>query len=304
MAGASDTTRKKYSSYHRRNDGSGELDVFEAARYYSGQNDGLSSHLWRTRRMSLDEHVKQPSMFLPRGLGKQVDSSSIGSRNKHEQRQPRSPGGRLASFLNSLFSQSNSKKKASNKYGGSASSSVLQPPPVKEYEDPDQRRRRRSSMSQFRSSSSTNGVRDFFPINHNNKNFSLTSTTKSSYRQPDHASVKPTASITDKTKKGSGTVGGKSSLSESKPSDKVETRVSSTRFCRNLNDNSKAADDGCSKESVLVDREGEDSDSSSDLFELHIGGGSYCSSDLPVYETTRIERIGMRATPISLNAPS
>ena len=62
---------------------------------------------------------------------------------KHKQ--PSSPGGRLASFLNSLFSQSASKKKKSNK---SSSQSMKD-----EDESPGGRRRRRSSISHFRSSS-------------------------------------------------------------------------------------------------------------------------------------------------------
>ncbi|PKI31140.1 hypothetical protein CRG98_048469 [Punica granatum] len=76
-SGKSDITPKAYSSFHQRKHDSGELDVFEAAWYYSGRKEsglGLNgpSHRWRTGRMSLDEHGRRFSLFLHQGqLGKQ-----------------------------------------------------------------------------------------------------------------------------------------------------------------------------------------------------------------------------------------
>lgn len=190
----------------------------------------------------------------------------------------------------------------------------------KDYEDPDQRRRRRSSISHFRSSSSTkefysksstNGVSNFYHSNYNNKNSKVTTPTKShkdfrsssAHREAD-ASSKPMASTGNK-KKSLGSVGGKSSLLQSKSLDEEEIRGSSSKFHGKFNNDDNNNDkDGCSKESTLVDQEGEESDSSSDLFELQIGAGGYYSSDLPVYETTHMERIRSENPPISLNVIS
>ncbi|OWM75877.1 hypothetical protein CDL15_Pgr009521 [Punica granatum] len=327
--GNSDITLKAYPSFHQRKHDSGELDVFEATRYYSGQNEsGLgphgASHPWRTRRMSLDEHVRRSSLFLHQGqLGKQIknNNNTNDHRHKHEPRQPRSPGGRLASFLNSLFNQSNSKKKKSNKSSSSGSGSVLQSS-GKEHEDPDQRRRRRSSISHFRSSSTSsvteshsksrtgNVISNDHTNYGNNVHPSVTTPTKS-YKDLrsflDHgqveASSKPIASTGDKTKIRSGSIGGKS-RSELKSLENEEKVICGMEFYRKFKDNknNNNNNNAGSKESMLVAEE-EESDSSSDLFELQIGGGGYCSSDLPVYDTTHIERIKTGA-PISINAPS
>lgn len=324
--GRSDIKSKRYSSSYCRKNDPGELEVFEAAQYYSGHNGTGSSslsgpsHPLQTRRMSLDEHVKQPSMFLSQGLGKHISNecNSVNNGHKHQQRQPRSPGGKITSFLNSLFNQSNSrkKKKKSNKYSSDGGSSMLQAS-GKEHEDPNQRRWRRTSISHFRSLSSatdsylkstTNSISSIYcrAGNNNNKNSSVTTPTKSHKElrsSSDHRQVevsnKPVASTDDKMKMGSGLASQKMRL-EYNFSD--NERGSGVEFYRKF---SKDKDDSSSKVCDSVDRAGDESDSSSDLFELQISGeGCSCLSDLPVYETTHIERLRLGAPPTSHSAPS
>lgn len=318
--GNSDVTPKSYSSvFYRRKNDSSELDPLGSARCYSAGNESgpsshsAPSHPWRARRMSLDEPVRQPSLFLFQGLGKEVDNNIDDRHKPDQQRQPRSPGGRLASFLNSLFKQSGTKnkkkkKKKLGKSGDNGSGSMLQSS-GKEYDnDPDRRRWRSSSASHFRSSSSTEvdsysksraySIGNFYCYGTRNNNYrsspvSVTTPTKSFMdlrSTSDHrqlgASNKPISSIKDDMKTSSGLVSGKA-ISELKLSDNEERGSIGElyrKYYSNINNNKK---NGSSKESMTVDQaDQEDSDSSSDLFELQIGGESYFSSDLPVYETT------------------
>lgn len=263
--------------------------------------------------MSLDEPVRQPSLFIFQGLGKEVDNDDINDRHKHDQqRQPRSPGGRLASFLSSLFSQSSSKKKKnkkSNKSDGNGGSSMLQSSSGKEHDDdPDRRRWRSSSASHFRSSSSAEvdscsksrayGIGNFYCYstrNNNNRSSTVSVTTPTkSFKElrstSDHrqvgASNKTISSIEDETKTGSGLVRAGRARSEMKFSD-IEEKGSVVELHRKFNSNiNNNNNNGSSGESMSVDQAEEESDSSSDLFELQIGGEGYFSGDLPVYETT------------------
>ncbi|KAE8690950.1 MADS-box protein CMB1 isoform 1 [Hibiscus syriacus] len=159
VAGYSDPDRMFNRSFHRRNDSS-ELDVFEAARYFSGYNDAGSGGYYncatyserimrderqqqqpcRGGRVSLDVHV--PMRHHPIVQPAHVVEKQIIKEKKHKQ--PSSPGGKLASFLNSLFNQTSSKKKKSK--------STTQPMKDEE-ESPGGRRKRRISISHFRSSS-------------------------------------------------------------------------------------------------------------------------------------------------------
>uniref|UniRef100_A0A6N2LTZ9 Protein BIG GRAIN 1-like E n=1 Tax=Salix viminalis TaxID=40686 RepID=A0A6N2LTZ9_SALVM len=150
---SSDTGRPYKKSLHRRND-SEELDVFEAARYFSGYNEAGAGcngamntqkvtredhkHSWRGGRMSLDVPMNH-LISSPHAVEKQIPKEK-------KYKQPSSPGGRLASFLNSLFNQTSSKKKKSKSTTQSMKDGD---------ESPGGRRKRRISISHFRSSSTT-----------------------------------------------------------------------------------------------------------------------------------------------------
>ncbi|XP_057777495.1 protein BIG GRAIN 1-like E [Salvia miltiorrhiza] len=122
------------NSSHRRND-SGEIVVFDAARYFSGVDDNSSSvfHGGAARnRMSLDMPAIN-AHNLP------TIQKQYLMREKKKYKQPSSPGGRLASFLNSLFNQANSKKKKKSKTSAAAAD-----------DDHHAHDKRRSSISLFR----------------------------------------------------------------------------------------------------------------------------------------------------------
>ncbi|OVA14580.1 hypothetical protein BVC80_1813g7 [Macleaya cordata] len=181
IIGVQDHDHKLYkkSNHHRRND-SDELDVFEAARYFSGAagtescgfNGAILSHhhhhhhhhhqkamniiderqAWGGRRISLD---------MPHVMRNQLHSNSQSHRiekqikeNKMKYKQPSSPGAKLASFLNSLFNQTTSKKKKSP-----SSKISTQNTSMKDDDDHQDeshgRRKRRSSISHFQSSIKT-----------------------------------------------------------------------------------------------------------------------------------------------------
>ncbi|XP_022956957.1 protein BIG GRAIN 1-like E [Cucurbita moschata] len=244
-------------SLHRRKD-SGELDVFEAARYFSGYNElhynaaaaaasydtSLFSQKifreddggWRGGRMSLDLPIRTNIVPLP-----QPEKQTTKDQKKHRQ-QPSSPGGRLANFLNSLFNQSASKKKKKPKN------------PIKS-EDLHENggRKRRSSLSTLIDSKSSS---------------IYSSSNISGFRTP------PAPNCT------------------------VQTPNKNYKEIRSLLDqkrtSSKNLGSGYHKQNQYDIRkmngvdEGAESDSSSDLFELRI-----CDSDcgLPVYESTNIQTI-------------
>ncbi|RAL38325.1 hypothetical protein DM860_002303 [Cuscuta australis] len=102
-------------SLRRRNDDTEELDVFEAAKYFSDSNEvststhknHLNGRAWGGGgRRSLDI-----TMQMRRSLqGKK--SWVVGDVELLDKKQPSSPGGKLASFLNSLFNQTRKKWKA------------------------------------------------------------------------------------------------------------------------------------------------------------------------------------------------
>ncbi|GLT27548.1 hypothetical protein SLA2020_025350 [Shorea laevis] len=256
-----DTMLRK--SFHRRND-SAELDVFEAARYFAGYNESVQP--WRGGRVSFG---------MPDIIPQQTHVEEKHSMKEKKYKQPSSPGGRLASFLNSLFNQASSRKKKSKS--------------IKEEEgSPGGRRRRRSSISHFRISSTTStGTK------------SLYSSSSSGFRTPppyahrptkcykdlrsysDHKQAKPTNFQNEKLKLNEGYKGKHKSVGiwlDQYPSDEGE------------NLEFKKLDD---------DDDDADTDSSSDLFELqNYDLGIYSSGGLPVYETTRMDDI-RRGAPIS-----
>ncbi|WJX57516.1 hypothetical protein P8452_43067 [Trifolium repens] len=276
-------------SFHRRND-SGELDVFEASRYFSGYNEVIGytngsttftqkmireERLGHKGRISLDMPMRS---LLPQQFHGGVDQKQL--KEKKHNKQPSSPGGRLASFLNSLFNQSTSKKKKSK----SSSQSMKD-----EDESPGGRRRRRSSISHFRSSSTADS-RTIYSLN-------------SGFRTPPYVQTPTKGCKEFKTLLSDQ----KNEFSFKKPSTTLQNE-----FCW---------DDKKKKDSTLMDNnykqlvdkkylaeedkgiikfnevdDGAESDSSSDLFELQNYELSHYSSGLPVYETTNMDNIKRGAT--------
>lgn len=97
-------------SKSRRRNSSGELDVFEAALYYSGEVQeanliGIQRAVAESRR-SVDTPGRETTELFQR-----LEKSDRQSKNKGE-RQP-CPGAKLASSIRSFFNQVISKKKAS-----------------------------------------------------------------------------------------------------------------------------------------------------------------------------------------------
>ncbi|KAK1268968.1 hypothetical protein QJS04_geneDACA005304 [Acorus gramineus] len=92
---------------HRRRD-SDELDVFEAARYFSGGLDIFITPSTSHKAKTLENPLRSP---LPTSKSQGVVDKQL---KENKSKQPASPGGRLARMLNSLFNQtaSSSKKKS------------------------------------------------------------------------------------------------------------------------------------------------------------------------------------------------
>lgn len=179
---SSSAAEKTYRSkmLHRSND-SGELDVFEAARYFSGGTEAVFGfHNGGAAAASISISAGYPHRQTSSGGGRRISFDGPPVRNslqahhhhhaqlveKHHQvvptmtskeqkkphKQPSSPGGRLASFLNSLFNQAASKKKKKSKSvkdGGSNGGADEDSPGG----GGGGRRKRRSSISHFRSAS-------------------------------------------------------------------------------------------------------------------------------------------------------
>ncbi|CAK7326233.1 unnamed protein product [Dovyalis caffra] len=318
---SSDTGKAYKKSLHRRND-SDELDVFEASRYFSGYNEAGAGykgatytqkvmredhkHSWRGGRMSLDVPMRNP---LPHLLHQQSHTVEKQILKEKKYKQPSSPGGRLASFLNSLFNQTSSKKKKSK----SATKSLKD-----DDESPGGRRKRRSSISHFRSSSTT-------------ETKSLYSSSSSGFRTPPPYAHTPTKgykefrSYSDHNQivslsKQNGTV--KSAAFQNEIlDDKKNTDLSwledKYKFNDGFSDQKVTKNRGnqyVEKERTWVDQytsgekefrkfneldDGAESDSSSDLFELQNYDLGIYSNGLPVYETTHMDSIKRGAVPIS-----
>ncbi|KAL1356052.1 hypothetical protein HN51_008031 [Arachis hypogaea] len=348
-------------TFHRRND-SGELDVFEAARYFSGYNESVIGHnknaysysssscyssgtaaagagAYRTHhtnraRISLDMPMRSllPQQFHGVVADHHLHQKPSSLKNKENKKviskQPSSPGGRLASFLNSLFSSqsASSKKKKPSWKSTASSSSSSKSTKDNNNEDHDEfpaggwRRRRRSSISHFGSSSSTDasdssksalsGFRTPPPCVHaqtptkcssNFKNFSL-----DGHDDSNKTAAASTAAITtlqnefslfldEKKKRDPKTTTTTLLLSEKQRNWISELAEKEKKWLQENNNNRESMNDD------EID-EGAESDSSSDLFELqNYDLGYYSSSGLPVYETTNMDSI-KRAAPIS-NGP-
>lgn len=327
--------------HHRRDDSGDELDVFEAARYYN-DNFSLSQKVikeerqgyLRGGRVSLDmptlkhhHHLLHqynnhpiPQPYPQKQQGKHQQQQQQIKDKKHKQ--PSSPGGKLAHFLNLLFNQTSSKKKKSSSKSLSTTLSMKD-----EDESPSGRRKRRSSISHFRStssatdaksiySSSSSGFRTPPPYNLNTpikcykdfKSFSdhkqvLANLSKYSINNDQNGvSSKPRIigrGNDERSEKGSNL-------------DRVDEKI---KFRNGFLEKEKPKDfnhahqEKKKREIIknLIKEEvddGGESDSSSDLFELQIDYGfGFCSSGLPVYETTHMDSIKRSSNTAITNGP-
>ncbi|CAG7893137.1 unnamed protein product [Brassica rapa] len=314
MKGVSSAEPDKISkkiSFHKRNDAhSGELDVFEAAMYFSGYNEFSScdhrhSHkhgynaareenrrrwgiLGGGRRISLDlpircseqvHHLHQDHLEKPEVKAIKERTSNV------RYKQPSSPGGKIVSFLNSLFHQAGSKKNKSK--------SKLTEREVEEeiHGGGWMRRRRRSSISHFLSSSGSNST----TTTTSSSSKSLLSSSSSGFRTPPPYSNTPTknykqflnfTSATNKVEV----------LEEKKINKELPWLDEKLNVMESLSEKKKVwgdHDDDADGDR-RIKREGEDddgmeSDSSSDLFELQ--NFELSRGGLPVYETTNVANI-------------
>ncbi|CAA0822505.1 Unknown protein [Striga hermonthica] len=289
----STTSLSSHHKIHRRNN-SGELDVFEAARYFS-----IAAHDHTVpSRMSLDMpmimRAGPPDFHHGTNNAKIKHPKSEGKNKAHKQ--PSSPGGRLASFLNSLFNQTTLKKK--------------KPKPAKEFDDENgpggARRKRRSSISHFRVITSSVTAAGDNPTNNNNsysyyRNDSIVNSKKSGFRTPPPYVDTPTKSyktvsmvLAEKNgperkgeDRGPWIFQEKSRVLEEKNPEALDLGFFDWKS-KEERENAKFGD---------VDDGGE-SDSSSDLFDLPSHELDYYSSGLPVYESTHMDRIKI-GVPIS-----
>ncbi|XP_061994780.1 protein BIG GRAIN 1-like E [Rosa rugosa] len=320
IAGLADPGEKVHKkSFHRRND-SGELDVFEAARYFSGYNEAPTMMMkedrssWRGGRISLDmpiRNVLDQQLHHHHHHHHAVDQKQ-NMKEKIKYKQPSSPGGRLASFLNSLFNQSGSKKKKSK---SSTTQSMKD-----EEESPGGRRRRRSSISHFRSSSTTTTTDAKSIYSSSSSGFrtpppygAQIATAKSYKDWRSYSDHKPQQQVVSNLSKHSVLSHAKSTLLDEKVSSNRELNWLDEKFKYNnrlsLSEKYKNSIDQDHNKGLLKrlsevvddDDDGAESDSSSDLFELqNYDLGGYYSSGLPVYETTNVDSIkNIRGTPIA-----
>ncbi|KAF5197051.1 Big grain 1-like e [Thalictrum thalictroides] len=301
----------------QRRDGSGELDVFEATRYFSGCNEaaGYNGNLFSQKELREERQAlggRRMSLDMPSSASLPSQSHRVEQTKEKKYKQPSSPGGKLASFLNSLFNQAASKKKKSK----SSSQSMKD-----EEEIPGGgRRKRRSSISLFQNISGNNDSRSLYA-----------SSTASGFRTPPAYIDTPTKAYKDPKSysdhkyvvslpKYIGKVNSVSSQDEAVDEKKnmdLSWLDDKFRFIdefsekdKNMFKTDRIYVDKFSSEKknlfkkAVVDHEvddGAESDSSSDLFELgNYNIGSY-SNDLPVYETTHMESI-KRGPPIT-NGP-
>ncbi|XP_022861557.1 protein BIG GRAIN 1-like E [Olea europaea var. sylvestris] len=286
IAELSDHPNQLYNKpFHWRND-SGELDVFEAARYFSGggtdevpasgATSAQKTSVPRTAQISLEMPITRSS------IPSQTYAMEKQNLKEKKNKQPSSPGGRLAHFLNSLFNQASLKKKKS-KIGAKTAKD--------EEESPGGRRKRRSSISHFRTASSTTDSKSFY------------SSSSSGFRTPPPHANTPTKSYKEirnfsdykqiiSVQKFNGNV--KNDYSSSWLDEKFKFRNGYSEI--NWADKYPSEENEFRKISDVDD--GADSDSSSDLFDLPNHELEFYSSDPPVYETTHIDSI-KRAAPIS-----
>ncbi|XP_076953443.1 protein BIG GRAIN 1-like E [Bidens hawaiensis] len=304
--------------FHHRN-GSDELDVFEAAGYFSGATENFSgtqrnnTSVNNTQKYSM-KPIRRMSLDMPNQLrGNSISPlqsmllDPMVTTKEKKFKQPSSPGGKLAHFLNSLFNQTSLKKSKSKK---------------KSTKDEDEspggwKRKRRSSISHFSNGNNTAAtVVTANVISDDKSSFSTsgfktppsyhvahTPTKIASYREPiSYSCLKPHPIEITKTP-----------LTENL--NKIETfgvkndfPVKTMSFRNGVVEKVKILDEKHEEHKNDIkefkkfsnDDDGADSDSSSDLFELaNCDLGYSCSSGLPVYETTRMDISIKRGAPIS-----
>lgn len=274
--------QKTYKNqFHHRKD-SGELDVFEAARYFSASNEiyafnngAVSAHqCWRGGRISLDmpmiNRISIPS--------ETTEKPKKDKKYKH----PISPGGKLARILNSLFSPNNSRKKKSNPNPNfnSTTQSVKD-----ESESPVWGKQRSSSISHFPSAKNIDYSKSVY-----------SSSSISGFRTPPVYAPTPTNANKDHKPQ---VVTVKSIASQNEVYDEKRNRSESIWLNEEFKFNNGFSEEIEFGKLNEVD-DGGDSDSSSDLFELKSHDLGYSSSGLPVYETTHLDKI-KRGTRVSDN---
>ncbi|KAL3654324.1 hypothetical protein CASFOL_004005 [Castilleja foliolosa] len=256
---------------YRKSD-SGELDVFEATRYFSNANEiypGPESGRFNSSqtfgpgkkpasRRSLDMPIIITNPINPTNIALDRKKSKD---NKKLHKQPSSPGGKLiANLINSIFNQTGSKKKKKSGQNQETDQS------------PGESRKRRSSISHLRIITNTNDSKS--------SDFYAKTPTKSSYK--DLFRKYPVSgpgngdNLPEKKKVASFSGLGNRNLGLLGRADPTATRWA---------DDDQERDDYFRK--FKNDKE-DDSDSSSDLFDLPINGDlGFYSNGLPVYGTTR-----------------
>ncbi|KAG6399005.1 hypothetical protein SASPL_140478 [Salvia splendens] len=261
---SSDPSKVRKNSFHWRSD-SGELDVFEAARYFSAANDHLNGvnfvrdpNRHHLPRRSLDVTIMRSNPIPPDYHHQITDQKQPIKDQSKKFKQPSSPGGRLASFLNSLFSQSSLKKK---KKSSKSSAKDL------EEESPGGRRKRRSSISHFRITSTAKNA--------------AAAEIGSGFRTPPPYVITPTKSHKELAR------------FADQHHQAVSVPMKGTSLKQSLE--KLRVSEKMNLKKLSEEEDGAESDSSSDLFDLPNHELDFFSSSLPVYETTHMEsiRIGM-----------
>ncbi|KAL7132662.1 hypothetical protein ABFS83_12G089900 [Erythranthe nasuta] len=272
----------------RNNNNSGEIDVFEAARYFSG---GADHNPINTVVPPPPQRVLacRISLEMPNNPYSNLSAAAMdggGDQKKQEKKkykQPSSPGGKLASFLNSFFNQTTSKKTTKklqktnmpvNKSGSSNN-------------DLEVERKRRSSISHFKITTTSDSSNKSTYAN------MMTTPTKSSLRSLSHHQIELGVSAPSRIINAGvdqkRTISDNNIISYRNNAGFGFSDRSSTIMNRNFSD-----DDG-------DDEDGAESDSSSDLFDLPNHDLDFCSAssgNLPVYGTTHMDRIRISA-PVS-----
>ncbi|EOA35471.1 hypothetical protein CARUB_v10020681mg [Capsella rubella] len=298
-----DKLSRRISLTHKRN--SGELDVFEAAVYFSGYNEASSGDHRNTQKYGYNAAREENrrkwgilgggrriSLDLPIRCSEQVhhlhqdhhEVTTIKDRLSNvRHKQPSSPGGKIASFLNSLFHQAGSKKNKSKSKSKPTESEV-------EEEVPGgvswMKRRRRSSISHFLSSSRSNST----TTTTSSSSKSLISSSSSGFRTPPPYLNTPTKNYKQFLNYTSAT---KQVVEEDKKTNREFSWLDEKlKVMESLSENQRNwADD--EDDDRRIKREGYDdgmeSDSSSDLFELQ--NYELSRGGLPVYETTNVANI-------------
>ncbi|KAK1413719.1 hypothetical protein QVD17_35497 [Tagetes erecta] len=302
--------------FHRRN-GSDEIHVFESARYFENTSTTLAhKHYMREGggRLSLDiPNTRRNSIPLQAMMMENRNSVPLQSmimdqnpmmvKNDKKHKQPSSPGGKLAHFLNSLFNQTSSKKSKSKSKSKSTT-------PTHSMKDEDEspsgwRRRRRSSISLFRSGNSNTNINVSDTKSSYSRTLSQAPTKSTSYKDlKTYSDQKHACEITkipiNENHNKNETLMIKSGFVEQKRSS-GNGLLEKVKVCdvKQDDDHQKYDPKVEIKElkSFIFDDDGGDSDSSSDLFELTNCDLGYYSSGLPVFETTHMDSI--KRPPIS-----